>query len=329
MKEWLIRKGFDSLKRGNVRAFTKMLLVLVLIVYSQLEESILYLIWRIKQVFYKNKILKINGYKMLTLDSDKGISRELAVYGFREKSMTDYLKRTVKKDDICLDIGANLGYYALLESKRAVSGVVYAFEPDKGNFSVLWRNAILNECKNIILCDKAIGDSSGEKDFYLYPKRNWSSFNDRIGYRYFSKIRVEAISLDSFYKRTIKNINLIRMDVEGYESNIIRGGKKMLRESKELTIAIEIHPHLAPKKDIKEMLKILEGSGFEVEAIMLEVPPRLYKFTKIINNFRSEVGVLPYGVLAKKYFNFESLEKILIDENRGFNYYPHVVFKKR
>lgn len=305
-----------------------MLLVLVLIIYSQIEESILYLIWRMKQVFYKNKILKINGYKMLTLDSDKGISRELAVYGFREKSMTDYLKREVKKNYNCLDIGANLGYYVLLESKRASEGVIYAFEPDKGNFSCLQRNIILNESKNVILYDNAIAGSCGEKDFYLYPKRNWSSFNDRIGYKYFSKVRVEAISLDSFYKRIIKNINLIRMDVEGYEANIIRGGKKMLRESKELTIAIEIHPHLVPKKEIQEMLNLLKKSGFIIDAIMLEVPPRQAKYVKYFNSFRKEVGVLPYGVLPKKYFNFESLEKILIDENRGFNYYPHVVFKK-
>lgn len=306
----------------------KMLLVLIIIFYAQVEESVLYLIWRIRQVFGGKKMLEINGYKMNTLASDSGISHELAVYGFREKSMTDYLKRTIKSGDVCLDIGANLGYYALLESKRAKGGTVYAFEPDRGNFSVLQRNAILNECKNIILYDKAIGDSSGEKDFYLYPKRNWSSFNDRIGYRYFSKIRVEAVSLDSFYRQIKKDINLIRMDVEGYESNIIRGGKKVLRESQNLRVVIEIHPHLAPRRDIKQMLDTLRKSGFTIEAIMLEVPTRHYKYIKYFNSFRSEVGVLPYGVLPKRYLNFAALEDILLSEGRNFNYYPHVVFRR-
>lgn len=305
-----------------------MLFVLILVIYSQIEESFLYFFWRIRRSFQKRKIRKINDYQMLTLSADKGISRELVVYGFREKSLTDYLRQAVKKNYNCLDIGANLGYYVLLESKKASRGIVYAFEPDNGNFLVLSRNIILNDSKNVILYNMAIARGCGSKNFYLYPKRNWSSFNDRIGYRYFSKVRVEAISLDKFYKNESKKINLIRMDVEGYEANIICGGKKMLCESDNLTIVIEIHPHLAPKKDIEQMLVTLRRSGFAIEAIILEVPPRLYKFIKYINSFREEGGVLPFGILPEKHLNFESLEKILFNKNRGFNYYPHVVFKK-
>jgi len=328
MKIWLIQKGFEALQRGEMRVFIKMLGVLILIGTSAVVEVACYYTWRVQRVFAHSKTIVINGSKMLTLSGDRGISRELAVFGVREKFVTKYVQKTVGKNFNCIDIGANLGYYTLLEARRAREGTIYAFEPDRGNFLVLQSNVLMNNAVNVVLSDRAVARERGAKDFYLYPKRNWSSFNDRIGYRYFDRVRVEAVSLDCIYKNINRPLNLVRMDVEGYEAQIISGAKKLLRESEKLTLIIEIHPHLSPKKDLQTMLATLQKSGFFIEAIMLEPLPRFYRYLEYINSYRRSVGVLPYGRLRKKYCRYDFLEKMLFSRERGFNYYPHVVFGK-
>ncbi len=326
MKNWLIQRGLIALKKGKLRIFFQMVEILLIVIYAAIEENTKYYISKSKTLFDKSKMLKINGSKMLTMASDRGISRELVVYGIREKFLTDYIKRAIGKYDHCVDIGANLGYYTLLEARKATDGTVYAFEPDSGNFSLLQRNMILNNVKNVIISDKAIADISGSKTFYLYPRRNWSSFNDRIGVKYFKKIVVETVKLDRLYKQ-IGKVNFIRMDVEGYEVKIIEGAKKLLKESTDLTLAIEIHPHLNSEKNLMQMLKTIRKSGFLIDAIMLEVQPRHLKYLDLLNRYRQNVGVLPYGLQDKKNNNYDFLEDLLFAK-RNFNYYPHVVFKK-
>ena len=103
--------------------------------------------------FRTPKITKtVNGYKMNLHLHDKGISKELFTYGKREHLSTDLVLegKVIKPGDVVLDLGANIGYYALMESMIVGGeGKVYAVEPSPENYKMLKENIELNGFTNI------------------------------------------------------------------------------------------------------------------------------------------------------------------------------------
>ena len=92
----------------------------------------------------QGKIIKVNNYKIKTIPNDKGISSELLIYGNHEPLTTQIILEELSEGMNCIDIGSNIGYYALLESmKIGKSGMVWAIEPSPKNFLArCWRQKI-------------------------------------------------------------------------------------------------------------------------------------------------------------------------------------------
>ena len=87
----------------------------------------------------KYKIISVNGSDMFICLTDKGISRDLYLYKEREKFSTEFMKSFIKEDDVIFEIGANIGYYVILETKIANKGKIIAFEPSPFNRNLLHR----------------------------------------------------------------------------------------------------------------------------------------------------------------------------------------------
>ena len=84
---------------------------------------------------------EIHGNKMYLDPSDIGLSKELLLSGTREELQTKIIKEMVKKGMVVLEIGANLGYYALIEASIiGKEGKIYAIEPVPRNFEILNKN---------------------------------------------------------------------------------------------------------------------------------------------------------------------------------------------
>lgn len=160
-----------------------------------------------------------------------------------------------------LDIGANIGYYALLESKLVgEEGIVYALEPVKRNFELLKENIKLNNINNIETFKLAAGDESKKALIHISKKGNWSSLVYRKGMKFFEKEEVDIVKIDEFLKDKRKP-TFIRMDVEGYEYAIIEGMKQTL-ELDNLKLLIEIHGHIMTEMQFLQMINTLESKGF-------------------------------------------------------------------
>ena len=80
---------------------------------------------------------------------------------FKEKKDSDeidFLKQVIKKGDIVLDIGSNIGFYAkIISNLIGDTGKVFCFEPDKINFKHL--SNLIREKTNVVLINKAVSDS--------------------------------------------------------------------------------------------------------------------------------------------------------------------------
>ena len=262
-----------------------------------------------------------NRYKMYLNLYDKGISSDLAIYKTREVFTTDYLQKIITEDMIIIDIGANIGYYALMESQLAPKGNVCAIEPVPENYNLLSKNIAVNNCTNVSTYNFGIGDVNGFSEMYVYDKCNWSSFIKNPWGNIIDIIQVPVVTLDKFIESHVtKNPLFIRMDVEGFEYEVLKGSSKTLQTIRPLIICIEMHPHLITKDKVSECIKLMKDNQFSIKAIFVEIGPSDLKFIKIFNKLNNILNLPQYGYYGN---DFNSLEKLL-----NYGYEPMVFFEK-
>jgi FkbM family methyltransferase len=186
------------------------------------------------------KIISINGYKMHLDPLD---SLYLGHLGYVDSSMTNLIKKIVKKKETIVDIGANIGYYTLLFSSLVgPSGTVYAFEPEPTNFLILKKNATLNHYSNIVLSDSVVSNSEGSAKLF---RSKATANNHRIAEDMHEQrqwIHVKKTSLDKYFLNRNTKINLVKIDAEGSEEKILDGMSELIKRNNHLTLIIEFHP---------------------------------------------------------------------------------------
>ena len=270
-------------------------------------------------------VKKINTYKMNLYLGDKGIARELFVYGKRECISTDLMQNgdLVRPGDVVLDIGANIGYYALMESALVGDeGKVYAIEPSPANYKILQENIKLNGYENVESFNLAMGDYQGKAEMLISDHSNWSrlipsNLRDHID----NVTMVEVSTVDKFLENRLCP-TLVRMDVEGYEINIFRGMKDTLKNNN-LSIFIEFHPQLMSMQENMEFFEILEENGFEVRYCLLN--------PSLVQNFPARYAYKKlgeYGDYAGKFYQMSLAEAKEWVRTHKFMRMPHFLFQK-
>ncbi len=190
----------------------------------------------IKNILDHNMIFDLN---------DEGISRKLFFRNIHEPLSTLQYQKEIKFGMNILEIGSNIGYYALIGAKLiGKTGKIYAFEPNPQNYDMLKFNIVLNKYNDLFeTYPYGVGAKNGEFVFYMMNKGNTSSFIKRndstINIK--DERKVKVVCLDDFFDESIK-IDYFRMDVEGYEFEIIKGMAKILeRNNKPKGAFIEVH----------------------------------------------------------------------------------------
>jgi FkbM family methyltransferase len=211
----------------------------------------------------KPTFIKVNGHIMFLDPVD---SLNLSINGVYEPLETELFKKLIKKGDVVLDIGANIGYYTLIAAKLVgENGRVYAFEPDPDNFALLKKNIKINGYQNVILVQKAVSNKTGKLRLYLSDDSaaEHRIFDSRDGRR---SIEIEAIRLDDYFKDYFGKIDLIKMDIEGAEWGAIQGMLNLLEKNKTLKIITEFWPSALERFGIEpeQYLKLLLEQGFKL-----------------------------------------------------------------
>lgn len=181
---------------------------------------------------------------------------------------THLFKKMIEKGNTILDLGAHIGYYTIIYSMATGNeGLIYAFEPEKENYSFLLKNIDLNCCAdNIIAVMKAASDVNGQEKLYLSPI-------DKGDYRLYDSgdnrknVTVESVRLDDFFKDPSRGIDIIKMDIQGSEFKAMRGAKRILDENKDhIKIVSEFSPYMLKKagEDPSDYLEYLLSYGLSV-----------------------------------------------------------------
>ena len=224
---------------------------------------------RVRKSLPNGQLIKeIQGSPMVLNLNDHGISTELFLTGVHEGNSTNFIRGELKPGMTIVEIGANVGYYTLLESRIiGETGKIIAYEPNPDNFYGLRMNIMLNKLENRTeLYPYAVGEKSGVHDFYLADKGNLSSFavrDDRLCH--YEKIQVKTVALDDVLH---EKFDYFRMDVEGYEWAILAGMKRILSApDAPYGMFIELHSELLKQFDqsAESLVRLVKGYGYEVK----------------------------------------------------------------
>ena len=192
------------------------------------------------------------------------------MFKIHEPLSTKLFKDILKQGMTCLDIGSNIGYYVCLENKIVgQNGKIIAIEPSPINFKYLQKNINLQNTTNIELFNFACGNKDGTIDFLVSNRSNWSrvvsdDLIDAPPDAILETISLPIKKLDSFiHEQDIKKLDFVRMDVEGYELNILDGMKETLRRFKHL-LQIEVHLFILGIESTRKLLNIFKNLGYTI-----------------------------------------------------------------
>ena len=179
-------------------------------------------------------------------------SEIIMVSGLWEPYVKSIVDKDIGENDTVIDIGANIGIYAIPLAKRVKK--VIAVEPHPKTFEMLEKSIRLNNLKNIIPIKKAISNTGKKVLFNLSvrPMESGIASSNEMD----STIEVDSIDLDSMLS-TENKVNWLIIDVEGLELSVLSGARNILRKFHP-KILIEVQNY----DKVKEML-INEGYSIE------------------------------------------------------------------
>jgi FkbM family methyltransferase len=213
-----------------------------------------------------------------------------------ESEIGYFCKRFCKTDFIVLDVGANIGTTTLFFAKFFNKGLVYSYEPSSEIRKYLKENVHLNGFPNVVIEPFALSKSPDKgyiKVDMIYNPGSGHVSKDRRGEA------IDITTIDINHQRK-KRIDLIKIDVEGYEMNVLLGGKKRINEYKPIMI-IEINNETLNnyKYNVSDIFNLLNDWSYDIYLLENGYP------VKISEALKKNKGI--YNIIAihkKTEFNF-------------------------
>ena len=227
----------------------------------------------LKRIFGRILIrTKVLGSVMYLNIFDEGLHRKLLLKGIREISHVNQIRNNVKEGMIGIELGANVGYFALLGARLVgPSGKIYCIEPELRNLSLLKKNVAANGFEDRMKVFRYIvGDHNGMDKLFLSEYGNTHTMSPLRGKH--GAVETPMITIDTFLEQNqIKpgDVDFIRMDIEGYEVIAFKGMEKLFAANPKLKIFMEFHPSYYPEWgwNYEKLLRYLEGHGFKVREV--------------------------------------------------------------
>lgn len=201
--------------------------------------------WLVKSVGGHTYLLNYNNF----------VDRQILFYEDFEREQLAYLNALSAdmSDALFLDVGSNIGYYAIQFAKHANVARVIAFEPDPRNLYQLHANIRLNNViDQIQTINKAASEEPGRLRFQLYGEG--STGQNRVSDS--GNVEVDAVALDSEINAVSRNI-IIKMDIEGHELSALKGMKTLLTSNR---VVLQVETFSDSRGAV---IDFLQGLGFK------------------------------------------------------------------
>lgn len=203
---------------------------------SKLSAFMRFFQWQISSRLWNGTLVYrwINDSKFIVSKGMTGATGNIYV-GLMEYEDMSFLLHYLQEDDLFYDIGANVGVYTILASKVKKANTV-SIEPLPLTYEKLLDNIQINRLNNVI--SKNIGLSFEPSK--LYFTTNKDTMNSVALSSDTSKLEVNVDTLDNISDK-FGIPQIIKIDVEGYETNVLRGAKKVLEGDTLEVIILELN----------------------------------------------------------------------------------------
>lgn len=195
-----------------------------------------------------------------------------------EPTVCDFLRENVKSGDVCLDVGAHVGIYALCLARwSAPHGRVFAFEPNPSTRAVLESNVGRNpEGERIAIIPTGVSDRIGESTFFAAGIEGFSRLGEpnRARPEDHRSFRVPITTIDEFCTEHGVRPNWMLIDIEGYEVAALRGARETILLARP-RIVVEMHPFLweSAGTSREEFAGLLRELGLRADPLSNQADP--------------------------------------------------------
>jgi FkbM family methyltransferase len=200
----------------------------------------------------------------MTLDPKDHMHGMIAFTGSYERSLTAKLKIRGERGGLLVDVGANWGYFTLLWAAANPGNKVIAIEASPRNITPLRSNVARNHLGHqVVIHDLAVADAPGTIEFDL-------GSDDETGWggvapgKTASTVTIEAATLDQICAG-IESIDVLKIDVEGAETLVLKGASELLRAQRIKEVFLEVNKLRMARLGVASdaPLELLQTCGYQ------------------------------------------------------------------
>jgi FkbM family methyltransferase len=209
-----------------------------------------------------------NGQSMKVAINDV-VGQNVIRHGWTEPESVHIISTLVKQGAVFFDVGAHVGQFTLIASQLVGrGGQVHSFEPDPLSFRWLCDNLRKNKLANVFPNNVAVADKTGYRDFFLAKPENIGSNSlapprESLG----QVLRVSTTSIAEYCSaKRIRQIDFMKIDVEGAETDVLKGGSDFFGREEKPILHIEFNEaqHKALGSSLEGLARVLMDYGYHL-----------------------------------------------------------------
>ena len=189
--------------------------------------------------------------------------------GVWEPGITKVCLERLKDGGTFLDVGANVGMFSMTVASHLENVEIHAFEPVPANFLVLSNNLTINNLEaKVISNNLAVGRSCGTISMAIDGQLSHVSVTEAESN--LQTTGINLVSLDDYCKsNNLTDVKLIKCDVEGFELDVVLGGKELIQSQKP-SLILEIEEKWTSRYNYtaKDIFDVLETLGYTGKPIL-------------------------------------------------------------
>lgn len=213
--------------------------------------------------FLSHSSFRVAGYEV-TVPARSLFARQLAKYRAYEPVNSNWLVSRFSQHPhgLFVDVGANFGWYSLLTARLSKEARVVALEPGRENYKLLLRNIERNAFRNILALNVGAGSQSSTAALFAHEQDNPGAHSIRPSSAGLSEEDIRIEPLDAVLEPHAGPVRLLKIDVEGYEIEVLRGAALTLKRTE--AVLLEYSPAFLREcgHEPTELLNILGEEGF-------------------------------------------------------------------
>ena len=251
----------------------KVIFFLDRIIFFIFKKNILF--W-LKDFIHEDSYKSINilGKKINFFIPNSLVDWRINTFYKKEPETLEWIDSFVKNDKIIFwDIGSNIGLYSIYNALKNTNSITIAFEPSTSNLRVLSRNVSINNLQDkILIMPIALTDKENKilimQEGKFFEGGALNTFGENYNYEGKSfksemKYKILGTSINNLIENNVLEIpDYIKIDVDGIEHIILKGGDKFLSNKKIKSLLIEVNENF--EQQFEAVLNIMKKNGFKI-----------------------------------------------------------------